>query len=365
MENGRYNRPRPATSSRARLRIRPADLEAAADRKLIDPSSVSSLWQFLSEQKAPTAFNLPNLAAYIGGGFIVLAALWFLIMVGMKDQAPAVTATTVILIIAFSGAGAYLWFAQNARVAGGLFVTLAVVLIPLLVLAIMTLDDTFDAEGTLSTQRELIIEGATIAAALLAIWLVRFPMITAPLFTALWWMSLTIINSIFAQHDQSAPIHIGGFDLHIRILHATAIFGGFMTALAVIIDRRTNEDFAFWAYLFGVTSGWMALTSLANEAGEPALFGYFVLNVIFMIASVPLQRLIFLILGGIGASGYLFYVTFQVFHTPEEFLLCMVVLGAALIALGVVLSKHQAEIENFIWNHIPAIVARHLPVNRR
>jgi len=84
-----------------------------------------------------------------------------------------------------------------------------------------------------------------------------------------------------------------------------------------------------------------------------------------MIASVPLQRLIFLILGGIGASGYLFYVTFQVFHTPEEFLLCMVILGAALIALGVVLSKHQAEIENFIWNHIPAIVARHLPVNRR
>ncbi len=358
--------PRP---TRQKLKTRVADLEAAAAQGILTRDQVPDLWQFLNERRSATAFNMSNLFSYIGVALVLIAGGWFMVLAGINGKAPAIVATTAIFMVTFASVGAYLWFIQKAHVGGGLFVSLAVVMVPLLVLAIMALDDHFLYAPSLTMKQELIIEGATIGAALLALIFVRFTFLTAPLFTALWCTSITLTDYILRQHALHADVHWqysweGYQSIHHLHLQTTLAFGAVIGFLAFVIDQATDEDFAFWGYLFGVTSFWVALTGLAVPAGDGALFGYFSLNVAFMIASVLLQRRIFLITGALGATGYVFYLAVDIFKGSDLFPAALALVGGLIIILGMVLRKHRQSIEDFIWNCIPDALVRLLPGHR-
>jgi hypothetical protein len=52
-------------------------------------------------------------------------------------------------------------------------------------------------------------------------------------------------------------------------------FGLIVMSIAFYLDRRKTKDYAFWGYLFGTLTFWVALTSLSVDKGETLFLIYF------------------------------------------------------------------------------------------
>jgi hypothetical protein len=95
------------------------------------------------------------------------------------------------------------------------------------------------------------MEVGTVAAGLVALRYFRFPFLTAPLAFALWFMSMDLTPLIYGSHYYEAQ----GYQV------VSLVFGLVVLAGAHLVDRRTEEDFAFW----GTSSG----RSLSGVAYPP------------------------------------------------------------------------------------------------
>jgi len=330
---------RKSTPQRSQVTINRADLDWAASQGLVANDQVSKLWQALVERSTPASkFDLIHLAYYGGAALVLIAMAIFMGLVTMQYQAPALVATSAVYAAAFIGLGHHLFFRKGLQVPGGVMFTLAVSIVPVIVFGIMNISHI----NTLDPSEALVIEIATIAAAVVALTFVRFPFLTMPLFTALWFMSITITDMVTSQ---------GSFFWGNNQLVVSMAFGSLMTAASVAIDRRTSEDYAFWGYLFGVSSFWLALTFF-DKGGHLGMAGYFAVNLVLMLASVVLQRRIFLATGALGATGYLMYLAWDVFN-GMAFPIALSAIGVGVILAGIKYHQNKERVDAFIMRLLP------------
>ena len=81
------------------------------------------------------------------------------------------------------------------------------------------------------------------------------------------------------------------------------VFGLVVLVGAYLVDRRTEEDYAFWGYLFGMFAFWAGLTLL--EGGSEIDWSiYGLINTGLILLSVLLQRRVFVVFGAAGVFGY-------------------------------------------------------------
>src|SRR5918992_6282183 len=79
------------------------------------------------------------------------------------------------------------------------------------------------------------------------------------------------------------------------------VFGLVVLVGAYLVDRRTEEDYAFWGYLFGMFAFWGGLTLL--EGGSEIDWSiYGLINTGLILLSVLLQRRVFV--GFCAAGGF-------------------------------------------------------------
>ena len=338
------------------------DLDEAVARQILDSSQASALWRFLGERHPGRARFTGLHVAYYFGALVVIAAMGWLLTLGFQRMGPwAVSAIAAAYAAAFIAFGARMWRSADLRVPGGLLFTMAVCMTPLVIWGVEKGTGFWPASDP-GNYRDFYpyirsswiwMEAGTLLAALFALRKARFPFLVAPASVALWFMSLDLAAYLSPGKEWTFPL---GQEVSI-------VFGLAMLFVAYLVDHRTQEDFAFWLYLFGMTALWSALTSM-DSGSEWRRFLYCLLNLGFIVLSVLLRRRVFLLYGAIGVNAYLVRLAYTVFKDSMIFPFALTALGLSVIALAVKYQRNRQAIDAWVQSLVPDWLQQVLPRTR-
>ncbi len=344
------------------MRFSKRDLDWAVSEGLIGAAEAEKLWQGLADRTDGAArFDAAHVACYAGALLVIGAMGWFMTAAWEDLGGVGIFAIAALYMAAFWFLGYRFWNRPGGRVPGGLMVAVCVSITPLAVYGLQRWLGFWQGDDP-GTYRDFHIwiksgwftmELATVAVGLLALRVVPFGFVTAPIAFALWYMSMDL-----------TPIIAGADDFNWDLRKIVSVwFGLAMIAGAFAVDRRTREDFAFWGYLFGLIAFWGGL-SLMNSDTELNKFLYFLINVVLIFAAVFLRRRAFLVFGALGCFGYLGHLAVEIFEDSALFPVAVTAAGIAIIALGIVLKRYGAKWEAAILATMPAALRRLRPIER-
>lgn len=337
------------------------DLDWAAGEGVISEAVRDDLAAALEEKyKDAPALTFANVLYYLGG-LIVIGAMTFYVTDAWNElQGLGHLIVALVYALVFLSAGAWLWHAKRLKIPGGILVTAAVCMTPMVVYAIQDMSGfwVWSAPGEYEDFYHWIkggwflMEVATILTGVVTLRFFRFPFITLPVAFSLWFMSMDITVLLF------------GSDFSWDNRQLTSLwFGLCMLVVSFVVDRRTKEDFAFWGYLFGTIAFWGGLTGLDSDT-ELGKFLYCCINLVMMAVSVLIRRRVFIIFGSLGVFGYLAHLADEVFSDALMFTFGLSAIGLAVIALGIQYHKHKDTIENKLTTMLPDVINKTLPHNR-
>ncbi len=318
-----------------------ARLEECVRRGILSPEQLRMILGTVSPpggapREAPKGFHWVTVAYYFGALTIISAFAWFLL-----DQWDSLGHRGVFIVVSlymvfFWLIGRYLRMRERFPIAGGLLITVAVGMTPLIVYSLEAMTGLWPVvnPGTgfryhdyypWINGRWIVMELATIAVALFALRSVRFPFLVAPIAFSAWFFSMDIAELILREGmswEGRAWVSIG---VGLAILLA-----------AYLTDRWDphREDFAFWLYLFGLMAFWGGLTSLPAST-EWRRFIYFLINLGLVVVSLSLRRQTFLVFGALGCYGYVGHLAYAVFRNSVAFPFVLSGVGLLIILLTV------------------------------
>jgi hypothetical protein len=192
-----------------------------------------------------------------------------------------------------------------------------------------------------------MMELATLAAGILALWHYRLPFMVMPLAVTLWYMSMDL-----------SPFLFGGDSMEFfsgRGRLVSMYFGLAMTVLAFLVDVRSHrsKDFAFWLYLFGVLTFWGGLSSMRSDS-ELNKFLYCCANLLMIAFGAALSRRVFAVFGGLGVAFYLGHLSHTIFKDSMLFPVALTAIGLAIIAAGVYWQRHEEAIGDRLRSILPS-----------
>lgn len=328
-----------------------AELQAAVERAGLEGDAWERIHAALSaEPETAPAFEAAHVSYYLGALLIIGAMGWFITNAWDRLSGLTIAAIALAYAAVLGGVGARLFRRAATRVPGGLLVAVAVCMTPLAVYGLERAAGWWPAGDPGGYTRFhpwidaswVVMEMATVAAALLALWRVRFPFITAPAAYALWYLSMDgtawLMHSHWTWKDEC---------------HISVIFGLAMLAVAWFLDGKADLDFAFWFYLFGLLTfcGGLALLGSHNEWGKA---GYCLIHLCLMVLAVLLRRRVFVVFGGVGVFLYLAEEAQAHFRNSLGFTLALTVIGAAFIAAGIAYKKNESHLEARLGSMMPA-----------
>lgn len=248
------------------MRVTRKDIDGAASRGVISPSQAEDLWRVLWERGSDRArFDLPHVAYYLGALVVISAMTWFMTLAWERFGGGGILAISLIYALCLVLAGGFLWGRKDLRAPGELLVTAAVCVTPLAVYGFERMTGLWlqGAPGQYEDFYDWIkgswfpMEAATIAAGLVALRFFRFPFLTAPIAFSLWFMSMDLTPLIYGK-----DYYYGDGYRQVSL-----VFGLLVLLGSYLVDRRTEEDYAFWGYLFGMLAFWGGLSTL-GDGGE-------------------------------------------------------------------------------------------------
>ena len=113
-----------------------------------------------------------------------------------------------------------------------------------------------------------------------------------------------------------------------------------------LVDKRSQQDYAFWLYLFGVAAFWGGLSFM--DSGGP-----WSRAVVFRgerpddRVSTLLDRRVFAVFGCLGVAGYLSYLMFRLFHGSLFLPMALTVIGVGIIMATVAYQRNRGRIDAF------------------
>ena len=349
------------------MRIERADLDEAIGQQIITGPQAAALWRLLQARQpasappAPRRFTGVNVAYYCGALLVIGAMAWLMTLGWEQFGGKGIFLIATLYAFFFTMAGLRLLADPQTRTPGGLLVTIAVCMTPLAVYGFERMTglwpqaDPGHYRGFFPWIRGgwFAMEAATVLAALVALRKVKFPFLVAPLAFALWFMSMDAVPALF---------HAQPWDWDI-VRRVSIVFGLGMMFVAYQVDHRTEEDYAFWLYLFGMISFWDGVTFMYSDSELNKLL-YCAMNLGFVILSVPLRRRVFLVFGALGVNAYLVHLAWRIFESSMMFPFVLTLLGLAVIALTVHYQRNRAAIDLRIESWVPLWVRDLLPPAR-
>ena len=307
------------------------------------------------------AFNLANVAYYLGG-LIILGAMTFFVGLGWEIFGGfGLFLISSLYIATFVMAGRHLFFEKKLAVPGGLLHVVAVGVVPLAVYGLeKALGLWPDGPGGSYRDYHVYVKGtwiamelATLGAGALALRSVRFPFLVAPIAFTLWYMSMDLVPWLVGHEgfswDERRWVSIG--------------FGLFILVVAVIVDKKVKEDFAFWLYLFGLMAFWGSLSSMSSDSEWNKVI-YCAINLALIFAGVVLGRRTFAVFGGMGVFGYLGHLAWRVFEGSLLFPFALSLLGLGIIAAGVTFQRNEARLSAWLKGTMPDWLSAMIPATR-
>jgi hypothetical protein len=336
-------------------------LQNAAKAPIISDDQATQLWQWLQQSENQQAyqagslnsannsskFDLSHVLYYLGGLLAISAMSWFMSL----SYASFGRAGLFFMALLYGGIG--LHFANRFERTGfrkpsGIMAAFTITMVPLAIFGLQRwlgfwADSSYGNEyrdyHALIDWRWLFMELGTLAIGLIMLRRYRYSFLVAPIAVTLWYMGMDIIPFLLGDH---AGWFDGGWELR-RTL--TLCYGVAMLALAFWVDlrNRSQEDYAFWLYLFGLLTFWGALSSYHSGSLVGKLL-YVAINVGLLLIGTLLVRRVFAVFGGVGillGIGSIFYTFFK---DEMLFSIVMTLMGFGIIWLGIFWQKHQHRI---------------------
>ena len=337
--------------------IEKKDLLWAASKGLVSVEQAHALWTAFTEREQESdvpSFNPIHLLYYAGALLILASMGWFLFSQWDNLDPRWLVGISSIYALLFLFLGTILWRKKDFKIVGGVFFTVAVGMVPLIIYGLERAywpgaqegDSIFPIQG-------ILINLGTIIAALGVLYFIRFPFLIAPLALSVWFL----VYNLFRLYSINFPVGDNSESWVYLVTGVVMILGAYW------LDRHSNKDFAFWFYVVGALSFWLSLTFLFLFDGGRHLekFIYAVVNMGLLVISILLNRKIFLVLGALGLFGYFFYLAGEVFADSIFFPFAVSLLGLAVIFLGIQYQRRQDKINATILGWLPASWRSQLP----
>jgi len=344
------------------MRISKQDLAQAAGKGIISAEQAESLWVALAEERADRPkFDLVHIAYYFGALLVIGAMGWYMADAWEKLGGGSVLLIALIYAMVFGVAGGLLWRRPGFRVPAGLLITISVSMTPLAVYGLQRWLGVWPGEepGQYAAFFDWVrggwfaMEAATLFAAGLVLWFIRFPFLTMPFALVLWFMVMDIAPLIYGNDQMTSEVR----------REVSVYFGLAVLVAAYVLDRRTKEDLAFWIYLSGLTAFWSGLT-FTDSDNELARFAYFLINIFLLGLSVFLHRRAFAVFGALGVFVYFAHLAFNVFDDDVLFPIAVSLIGVIVIYAGVLLRRHGAAVAETLVNLLPRPLRALRPTER-
>ena len=337
------------------MRVEKNALISGAKKVGISQVDAEKLWAELKDQPSVSKFDFSHLLYYLGAMLVIAAMTLYIGNIWDKMGGKELFLFSASYMVVFFFLGRSFWNRPNLKAPGGLFITLSVCMIPLVVYSLQRWS------GLWLTDREegytgffgwvsgewFLMEIATLVGGSIAFYFYRFSFLTLPIFFTLWFMSMDVVPLLFSDFE--------GVREKVSI-----VFGIGMLIAAYIIDLNTKEDLAYWPYIFGVIAFWGGL-SLLDSTSEYTRFLYLLINVGLVFISIILQRVVFLLFGAVGILIYISSIFYAYFLNSLNFPLILSLIGCSLLFLGVLYHKNRAKIETSIMGLFPASAKKWLP----
>lgn len=286
-------------------------------------------------------FSLVQVLYYLGG-MIAIGAMSLFMTVGWNTLGAwggfLISISYALLALALTH---WLLEHRHLHVPAGILATLAVVMVPLaiffaqLALGYWSEDKTYRDYHVLIDWRWIMMEFGTLAIGAVLLWRYRFPFMLMPIAVTLWYMSMDLVPFLMGGDG------LGDWNGHKLV---SLWFGLAMTLFAFWVDLRSrfSRDYAFWLYLFGVLTFWGGL-SLMESRSEWGRLAYCGINVLMILVGALLGRRVFAVFGGVGVAIYLGDLSWRVFKDSVVFPVALSALGLAIIGLGILWQRREAE----------------------
>jgi hypothetical protein len=308
----------------------------------VSREQAAQMWSRLAlgDEDTPS-FQLVHVLYYFGALLVIGAMGWF--MTNGWDSFSGIELSIIAggYALAFVLVGRSVWQRGGLRIPGGLLITMAVCMTPLVVYGIERRMHWWPSNDPGSyvnfhpyiNASWVLMEVATVAAALVGLRFFKFPFLTAPIAYALWFMSM----------DLPAWLSGSEWDYQARCI-VSVILGGLMLIFSYFIDGRTEQDFSFWLYFFGLLSfsGGLSAMDSGSQLGK---FVYLLVHLGFIAVSVMLRRRVFLVFGALGTFCYLANEAWTYFRDSVAFPFILTGIGIAMIFLAIKYQKNRAAIE--------------------
>ena len=337
--------------------IRRAELDGAVREGILDARQADRLVAFLtgSVAAAPALagprFTFVHVLYYLGG-MIAIGAMSIFMTLGWNALGGwgGVFISVCYAVFALSLTH-WLLERKHLEIPAGITATLAVVMVPLAIFfAQMALgywgeNKPYRDYHVFIDWRWILMEFGTLAIGAILLWRYRFPFMLMPIAVTLWYMSMDLVPYLLGAERV--------YDWEIRKF-ISLWFGLAMTLVAFWVDLRSrfSRDYAFWLYLFGVLTFWGGL-SLMGSGSEWGKLAYCGINVSMILIGAVLGRRVFAVFGGLGVAGYLGYLSYKVFKDSLIFPLALSLVGLAIIGLGVLWQRREAQWSERLRGFLP------------
>lgn len=332
-----------------------AELDGAVRAGIVSAEQADKLAAYLGAEVATAEqphFTFVHVLYYLGG-MIAIGAMTLFMTLGWNALGGWGGCLTAILY----GVLALLlshWFLEQKKlyIPAGIMATLAVVMVPLAIFGAQMALGYWDENKpyrdfhVFIDWRWVLMEFGTLAIGAILLWRYRFPFMLMPIAVTLWYMSMDIVP--FLAGDPQP------YNWELRKT-VSVYFGLAMTLLAFLVDLRSraSRDYAFWLYLFGVLTFWGGLTSM-NSDSELGKLAYCGINVLMILIGAVLGRRVFAVFGGLGVAFYLGHLSQKVFKDSLLFPFALSLIGLAIIWLGVLWQRREAQLSARLRGFLPA-----------
>jgi hypothetical protein len=340
------------------MEITQPEFEAGVLRAGLSREQAKLIWEQLQNRTEVEGHFEPAHVGYYFGALLVIGAMgWF-----MTNGWDAFTGFELFAIASayaavFTAVGYQLWKQSLFRIPAGLLITIAVCMTPLAVYGLerqfhfwpATYPGSYVEFHPYIKASWVFMEIATVLAAMIALRYFPFPFLTAPAAYALWYMSMDATALMFGKHwtwRQECMISV--------------LFGVLMLAVSYLIDRKTELDYSFWGYLFGLLTFTGGLT-LMGDGNQLTKLGYCLIHLVLIGVSLVLQRKVFLVFGSIGVFTYLCNEAYTYFRNSIAFPFVLSGMGVLLIVSAMKFKKNEKKIQERVseWLSREPAIAEH------
>jgi hypothetical protein len=326
----------------------------AADLGLLHYAQVDPLLHFLEERlarhrAAQARFNSTHVLFYLGGMLAIGACTLFSTLAVERWGMPVLLDLSLVYLLVTLTLATWLDLRGHA-VPAAIFAALTITLVPLAMYAPQHVMG-FWADGPNAAHyrdfhhsidwRWLLIELATLVAGTIMLWRFQYTFLVMPVAVVLFYMGMDMVPALLAQSDGDLWT-AAGWELRKKL---TLAYGLLMLGLAFAVDlrSRSNKDYAFWLYLFGLLTFSGALSVIGDNSLNGRL-AYLLAHAALVFVGAMLGRRTFAVFGGLGMAVALGQLSWGWYRDSLAFVGILTVLGFALIAAGLWWSRHEHRI---------------------